>query len=97
MSSSPKLLREDKVAKPDFTYIGEMYEAFSSVMQKLMEGEKKYARMNFENCKDPLTYRQSFLRHALQYTNGLRDENHLEAAIVNGLILLHLEKKHDIK
>lgn len=90
-----KLLREDKSQKPDFTYVGEMYGAFSKVMFRLTEGEKKYARMNFENCTDPLTYKQSFIRHALQYINGQADEEHLTAAIVNGLILLHLENTTD--
>lgn len=88
------LLREDKTAKPDFSYVGEMYEAFARVMKRFEEGAAKYSRMNFENCEDPLTYEQSFIRHALQHINGQEDEDHLAACVANALILMHLEENH---
>jgi Domain of unknown function (DUF5664) len=87
-----KLLREDKSDKPDFTYIAEMYPTFSRIMKQLMMGEKKYARLNWRNCKDPLTYKQSASRHLLQYINGQDDEDHLIASVVNLLILADLEE-----
>ena len=90
-----KLLREDKSQKPDLTYVGLMYEAFSRVMARFMMGEQKYARANWRNCEDPQTYKESFIRHALQYINGQNDEDHLAAAIANGLILLDLELNNE--
>jgi len=92
---SPTLLREDKSEKIDWTYIADMKPAFEKVIQRLMYGEKKYARLNFMNCKDPQTFKESFLRHAVQAVSGMTDEPHIEATIVNGLILLMLEEKNE--
>ena len=90
---SPTLLREDKSEKIDWTYIADMKPAFEKVIQRLMYGEKKYARLNFMNCKDPQTFKESFLRHAVQAVSGMTDEPHIEATIVNGLIWLMLEER----
>ena len=87
-----KLLREDKTGKPDFTYAGEMYQAFSRVLARFQMGEVKYARMNWRNCEDPQTYKESAVRHLMQYINGQTDEDHLSAAGANILILLDLEE-----
>jgi hypothetical protein len=86
-----KLLREDKSEKVDFSYVGLMYGAFERVMRRFMYGEKKYAKMNFENCTDDTTYKESLIRHTAQYIAGLDDDDHLSAVAVNALILLHLE------
>lgn len=91
-----QLLREDKSGKPDFTYIAEMYPSFARMMQQLTMGEKKYARLNWRNCEDPLTYKQSALRHLMQYINGQTDEDHLIASAVNLMILADLEE-HGIR
>lgn len=88
-----KLLREDKTGKPDFTYLGDMYSVFARLMQRLKMGEIKYARLNWRNCEDPQTYKESAIRHTLQYLNGQTDEDHLSAAIINLMILMDLEAK----
>lgn len=88
-----KLLRENKTQKPDFTYMGLMYHANARKMQRLQDGAKKYARANWRNCEDPQTYKESAVRHLLQYINGQTDEDHLSAAGVNIDILLDLEEQ----
>lgn len=95
VATTPVLLREDKTGKPDFTYVGDMYDAFSRVMLRFQMGEKKYSRLNFENAKDPQTYKESMSRHLMQYVQGQQDEDHLSAVVVNGLILMHLESRND--
>lgn len=87
-----KLLREDKTNKPDFTYFGEMYSVSERIAKRLMMGEKKYARLNWRNCEDPQTYKESAIRHLMQYVNGQTEEDHLAAATVNLMILMDLEK-----
>lgn len=87
-----ELLREDKTDKPDFTYVGVMYGAFARVLGRFQMGEKKYARLNWRNCEDPQTYKESAVRHLNQYLNGQTDEDHLGAAAANILILLDLEE-----
>jgi hypothetical protein len=87
-----KLLREDKSEKVDYTYIPEMKESFDRVMARFKMGEKKYARLNWRACKDNQTYKESLIRHTVQYMNGMEDDDHLSALIVNALILLDLEK-----
>lgn len=90
------LLREDKTSKPDFTYVGFMYPAVDRVMRRFMLGAEKYSRGNWRECTDPQTYKESALRHYLQYINGQTDEDHLAAACANLLILLDLENKNDV-
>lgn len=92
LKEGDSLLREDKTEKPDFSYLGEMYYAVARIMQRLMMGEKKYARRNWVNCEDELTYQQSAIRHLLQYIEGNTEEDHLAAAGANILILLDLEE-----
>lgn len=92
-----ELLREDKTKKPDFTYFAEMYAPMERLAQRLKLGEQKYARLNWRNCEDPQTYKESALRHFFQYLNGQTDEDHLAAATVNMLILLDLEEVIDGK
>lgn len=87
------LLREDKTEKPDFSYVGLMFGAFARIVQRFQIGERKYARLNWRECQDPLTYQQSAIRHLLQYASGLTDEDHLAAAAANILILLDLEEQ----
>lgn len=87
-----KLLREDKSQKPDFTYVGVMYGAFSRVLGRFQMGERKYARLNWRNCEDPQTYKESAIRHFNQYLNNQTEEDHLGAAAANILILLDLEE-----
>lgn len=85
------LLREDKTDKPDFTYVGVMYDAFSRVMNRYSMGAKKYEPLNWRYAKDTLTYKQSLVRHAMQFVNGQTDEDHLAAVVANALILMDLE------
>lgn len=85
------LLREDKSDKPDFTYIAELYPVFSRIVRRFQEGEVKYARLNWRECKDPQTYRESAIRHLLQDISGATDEDHKSAAIANLIILMDLE------
>lgn len=89
-----KLLRESKVNKTDFTYIGLMFNSVDRVMRRYTLGEQKYARANWRNCDDPLTYEQSAVRHLMQYLNGQTDEDHLAASAANILILMDLEQSH---
>lgn len=88
-----KLLREDKTGKPDFTYVGEMYAAFARVMARFMHGAEKYDRLNWRNCQDNHTYKESAVRHLMQYLNGETDEDHLSAVIANVMILIDLEEQ----
>lgn len=85
------LLREDKSEKPDFTYIAELYPVFARIMRQLQLGEKKYARLNWREAKDSKTFKESALRHNLQYANGQDDEDHAIAAIVNLIIALDID------
>ena len=87
-----KLLREDKTNKPDFTYFAEMYKVSERIAKSLMMGEKKYARLNWRNCEDPQTYKESAIRHLMQHVSGATDEDHLSAAAVNIMILMDLEE-----
>ena len=90
------LLREDKTIKPDFTYVGELYDEFARVMQQFQYGEKKYARLNFLNGgteADWLSYKKSVSRHSNQYFAGKRDEDHAAATIVDMLICMNIEKR----
>lgn len=87
-----KLLREDKSLKPDFTYLGIMYSVSARIAKRFMEGEKKYARLNWRHAQDVTTYQQSATRHLFQYLDGQKDEDHLTATIVNLMILADLER-----
>lgn len=91
-----KLLREDKTDKPDFTYIGEMYPVFARIMKRFQEGAVKYDRLNWRNCEDPQTYKESAVRHLMQYINNQKDEDHAVAAMVNLMILVDLEENNEI-
>ena len=86
------LLREDKSDKIDWTYIPEMYSAFERVIKRFQLGEKKYSKLNFRNCKDYQTYKDSALRHLVQAMGGEESEDHLAACIVNLLIIMDGEK-----
>jgi hypothetical protein len=86
------LLREDKSEKTDWTYISEMRPAFERVIKRFQYGEKKYARLNFRNCKDYKTYEQSALRHLIQALSKENGEDHLASCIVNILIIMDGEK-----
>lgn len=88
----PRLLREDKSEKVDYSYLVELKPLIDRICNRLTEGEKKYARLNWRECKDPLTYKQSAMRHTMQYMWGERDEDHGIAAVINLLILLDLEQ-----
>jgi hypothetical protein len=88
-----KLLREDKSNKPDFTYFAELYKVSERLVKRFKEGEKKYARLNWRNCKDPQTYKESAIRHFMQYLDNQTDEDHIAAATVNLMILMDLENK----
>lgn len=90
--SMNKLLREDKTNKPDFTYFAEMFKVSERIAKRLKEGEIKYARLNWRNCEDPQTYKESALRHLMQYLGGQTDEDHSAATIVNLMILMDLER-----
>jgi len=87
------LLREDKTTKTDWTYIYEMYPSFERVMKRFMLGEKKYSRLNFRDCEDYTTYKQSTLRHVLKGFKGDCEEDNLAAAVVNLLIIMDSENK----
>ena len=88
-----KLLREDKSRKPDFTYFAEMFKASERIVKRLQMGEKKYARLNWRNCEDPQTYKESAMRHLMQYLAGETDEDHLSASVANLMILMDLENE----
>ena len=90
---SEELLREDKTGKVDYTYLSELKPIIDRICTRLTEGEKKYARLNWRNCEDNLTYKQSAMRHMMQYMNGETDEDHGIATIINLMILLDLEDK----
>lgn len=87
------LLREDKTTKPDFTYFGMFYETTARIAQRFMFGEQKYARGNWREAKEVLTYQQSLSRHLMQYLNGQNDEDHLGAVAANAIILMDLEEQ----
>ena len=87
------LLREDKSNKQDFTYIAEMYPVFERIMKRFQEGAIKYDRLNWRECEDPQTYKESALRHLLQALSGQKDEDHKAAAVINIMILMDLENK----
>lgn len=88
-----KLLREDKSGKPDFTYFAEMYKVSERIVKRFQMGEAKYARLNWRNCEDPRTYKESALRHLMQYLDNQKDEDHLSASIANLMILMDLENE----
>lgn len=90
---TPMLLREDKSQKPDFVYLGMMYGALDRVVRRFMMGEEKYARGNWREAKEVLTYQQSAIRHLMQYLSGDDTEDHLAATAANVLILIDLEEQ----
>lgn len=90
------LLREDKTNKIDYSYLVELKPIIDRICQRFTEGEIKYARLNYRNCEDPLTYQQSALRHMFQYLNGDTDEDHGVATVINLLILLDLESQPSV-
>ena len=88
------LLREDKSKKPDFTYLGMVYEASARIAQRFMFGEKKYARGNWREAQEVQTYKESATRHLFQYLSGQTDEDHLCAAAVNLILLMDIEEQN---
>lgn len=90
-----KLLREDKSQKLDYTYLVELLPVINRVIERLQEGAVKYDRLNWRNCEDPQTYKESAIRHMMQYLSGEKDEDHAVAAIINLIILVDLEVQED--
>jgi hypothetical protein len=91
------LLREDKTGKPDFTIVP--FGPLTRIANRFTEGAKKYERDNYKCCTlDQLqTYRESALRHLMQYVDGQDSEDHLSAAAVNIMILMYVEDKYKEK
>ena len=85
------LLREDKTKKTDYTYLALTKGATDRLCRRFMHGEEKYARANWRECKDNQTYKESAIRHLIQYMGGQTDEDHLAAATCNLFILMDLE------
>lgn len=87
-----KLLREDKSKKPDFTLLP--YDPMARTAQRFMEGAVKYARYNWRNCsiEKLQTYKESLLRHTLQYIDGQTDEDHLAGIVCNAMIIMDVEQ-----
>lgn len=90
---SSTLLREDKSSKTDYTYLADLKPVIDRIMKRLKEGEIKYDRLNWRNCTDNQTYKESAIRHLIQYLSGMTDEDHLIASIINCMILADLEEK----
>jgi hypothetical protein len=86
-----KLLREDKTLKPDFTILP--YKALAKLAKQFTKGAEKYKRFNYLNCEDPQTYKESLIRHTLQYIDQQKDEDHLMAVAANAIILLELQER----
>lgn len=84
-----KFLREDKEGKPDFTLIP--YGPLKRIALRFGIGARKYSKFNWQEAPDTQTYKESLLRHTLQYINGDTDEDHLSAIAVNSMILMWLE------
>ncbi len=89
-----KLLREDKTGKVDFTIIP--YKPLARVAERFMEGALKYERDNYKNCtpEQLQTYRESALRHLMQYVDKQTDEDHLSACVVNLMIIMYVEDNY---
>lgn len=84
--------REDKTSKPSYSLIPK--EALTRMAQQFQYGVDKYGERDgwkSEVKERPDRYKESLLRHALQYVNGETDEDHLSAVCVNAAILLWWE------
>lgn len=73
------------------------YELISPVFMKrlavhLERGAKKYSARNWEQGMPMGRTMQSLIRHAFQYLEGRRDEDHLGAIACNIMFLIHYEE-----
>ena len=85
--------REDKSAKTDYTLIP--IEALDRLAKRFAMGNQKYSRDDWQNELKELgldRYKQSLLRHTIQYVYGHTDEDHLSAVLANAAILAWAEK-----
>ncbi len=97
ITGTSTLLREDKSRKIDWSYLYIMHDAFGRVMARLMHGAEKYDKLNFRNCQDFTTYKESAMRHVMQAFNNETDEDHLAAAVVNLLIVMDGERMENLR
>ena len=73
------------------------YEDFSPmamrrVAELLERGAVKYGSLNYARGMSMKRTMQSLLRHAYQYLEGDRTEDHLAAVIFNAMVLIHTEE-----
>lgn len=82
-------VREDKSTKPDYTLIP--IEVLDRIESRLAYGVQKYGKR--DDWKEELKergihrYKQSLLRHTLQYIDGQTDEDHLGAILANATFI----------
>jgi len=72
------------------------YEDVSPIMMerlaKLLErGANIYGSLNYAKGMPMMRTMQSLLRHAYNYLEGKRDEDHLAAVVFNAMVLMHTE------
>lgn len=66
--------------------------AMKRVCQLYERGADKYDDRNWEKGMPLSQYLDSGIRHAFNYVEGLRDEDHLAAWVWNGLSAIHTEE-----
>ena len=96
--ATAKFLREDKSGKVDYSYIPELLPVFDRIMARFELGSRKYARLNWRNANGPehvKDLQRSLIRHTLQYLAGHQDDQHLDAVVLNAVMLMDLEEQHD--
>ncbi len=79
------MVRDISYGKTDYTYIfkGPMAQRWAELMER---GAKKYERDNWMKASDVEAlerFRQSALRHMVQWLNGETDEDHAAAVMFN--------------
>lgn len=66
--------------------------AIRRIAKHYENGARKYGDRNWEKGMPMSRYADSALRHLFAYIEGMRDEDHLAAAVWNGLAMIHQEE-----
>lgn len=99
----PGMVRSTTDDKVDYTLAldGPLFERLAA---HLTEGAKHYSKRNWMGAISEVEYlrfRESFLRHTIQYLRGDTDEDHFAAAVfnLNGMeyVRLRLAKRAEVK
>ena len=95
------MVRDVQEGKPDFTYLlipGVAYkdQPIIRLIELYMRGAEKYGRYNWTKAdseEELQRFKQSGLRHHMQYLCGETDEDHQAAVLFNIIATMYVEDK----